>query len=68
MCHVPIALSGDQRSHFNSVIRRSRAATSPAQIKNKTKSHMEKIKEKSRVYKVCIIKELAKILNTVLSP
>ena len=29
---------------------------------------MEKMKEKTRVYKVYIIKELEKILNRVLSP
>ena len=45
-----------------------RAATSPAHLKHKTKSHMEKIKMKTRVYKVRVIKELAKILNMVLSP
>ena len=38
-----------------------------AHLKHETKSHMKKIKNKSRVYKECVIKELAKILNTVLS-
>ena len=44
------------------------AATSLADLKHKKKSHMEKIKMKMCVYKVHVIKELAKILNKVLSP
>ena len=55
-------------SSFTCELDAPREAMSPAHLKHETKSHMTKIKEKPRVYKGCMIKELARILNRVLSP
>ena len=48
--HVPHALSEDQWSRFNTRSNGPHTAMSLAQIKNETKSHMEKNKNKN----VCI--------------
>ena len=68
MSCTPLSLSDDRRFIFDSESDAPRDVTSPGHLKHETKCHMTKIKEKSRVYNECAIKELAKIFNMVLSP
>ena len=67
LCRVPPAII-EGRSYLTCALNAPHATMSLSHLKHETKSHLTKIKTKMCAYKVRVIKDLAKILNMVLSP